>query len=156
MYPNRYRLMPASLRAMFPLLFVWLSCVSVASCAAIKCICFSLRLYQMYPLPIVPLSDVSATRSAAIRCTVSATSCDFLFFRIFLFLTFNFNYFILHCFICLPTDSIVVRGCWDWTQECRDFGIGTQNRYITTRLDLIHRGYLLGGRRGVCWHMERV
>ncbi len=27
-------------------------------------------------------------------------------------------------------------GCWDWTQECCDFGIGSQT--LTTRLDLVH------------------
>jgi hypothetical protein len=31
-----------------------------------------------------------------------------------------------------------VGGCWDRTQDCCDFGIGTQTLALTTRLDLIH------------------
>ncbi len=28
-----------------------------------------------------------------------------------------------HCFICRPSDSSCPLECWDWTQDCCDFGI---------------------------------
>jgi hypothetical protein len=44
------------------------------------------------------------------------------FFRGELILIF-FKYFIQHCFICRPSDS---GGAWERTQDCCDFGIGSQ------------------------------
>jgi hypothetical protein len=41
------------------------------------------------------------------------------------FLDFFSMYFIEHCFICRPSDHCV-GGCWDRTQDCCDFGIGSQ------------------------------
>ncbi len=49
-----------------------------------------------------------------------------------------------HCFICRPSDSTSVQGCWDRTQDCCNFGIGRQmllplvyRSQPQTRLDLI-------------------
>ncbi len=39
----------------------------------------------------------------------------------------------------IPTS---VAGCWDWTKDCCDFGIGSQSEALTTRLDLIHQLFL--------------
>jgi hypothetical protein len=43
---------------------------------------------------------------------------------------FVFMYIIQHCFICHPLESTVFGGCWDRTQDCRDFGIGTDSQTL--------------------------